>query len=62
MLRKVKTLKEIYKTLAGAQKRCGFENGIAKGEFNRGDKARHYVYTVEKEGDAWRVVRNVRES
>lgn len=59
MLKQVKLLREIYKSLAGAQKRCGFENGAAKGEFDRGDSAKHYRYTVVAEGDHWRVARNV---
>lgn len=60
MLKQIKLLKEIYKSLAGAQKRCAFENAMAKGEFARGDKARLYAYTVVIEGDTWRVARNVR--
>lgn len=61
MLKQVKLLKETYKSLEGAQKRCAFENALARGESARGDKAKHYVYTIVTEGGAWRVARNVRE-
>lgn len=55
----VKLLKEKYKTREGAEKRCRFENALAKGEFKRGDKARHYAYSVVLESDgAWRVQRS----
>jgi hypothetical protein len=53
----IKLLKEVYKTYDGAQKRCGFENGVAKGEYERGDKAKHYHYTVVAQDGAWRVAR-----
>jgi len=55
-----KLLKECYKTRAGAEKRCRFENAVAKGEFERGDKARHYRYSIvtDREG-LWRVQRDV---
>lgn len=54
-----KLLKEKYKTHEGAEKRCRFENALAKGEFERGDKARHYAYSVVLESDgAWRVQRS----
>jgi hypothetical protein len=33
-----KLLREKYKTYEGARKRCAFENGIAPGEYARGDK------------------------
>ena len=39
-----KLLKEKYKTAEGAYKRARFENGLARGEFLRGDKARIYHY------------------
>jgi hypothetical protein len=39
----VKLLREKYKTYEGARKRTAFENGLAKGEFQRGDKAKHYA-------------------
>jgi len=41
-----KLLKETYKTYEGARKRAAFENGIALGEYKRGDKARLYHYRV----------------
>ena len=36
-----KLLSAKYKTREGADKRCRFENAIAKSEFDRGDKAKH---------------------
>ena len=54
----MKLLKEKYKTWEGARKRAGFENGVARGEYERGDKARHYHYTVVQEGELWRVQRD----
>ena len=48
-----------YKTYDGAQKRCGFENGVAKGEYERGEKSKLYRYTIERDGDSWRVGRHV---
>jgi hypothetical protein len=55
----MKLLKEVYKTYEGARKRCAFENGVARGEYQRGDKARHYHYTVIAELDnTWRVQRD----
>lgn len=59
MSKQIKLLKEVYKTFDGAKKRCGFENGIAGSEYRNGCKAKHYVYTIVKEGDAWRVARNI---
>ncbi len=56
-----KLLKEVYKTLAGAQKRCGFENGVAQGEFERGDTAKLYHYTIVEVVGGWRVRRDIRE-
>ena len=61
-MRQVKLLKEVYKTWEGANKRCGFENAMAKGEFERGDKAKHYRYTIVKEGEMYRVARCLPDS
>jgi hypothetical protein len=58
-MRQIKLLKEVYKTSEGARKRCGFENGVARGEFEKGYKAKLYFYTVVSEGDHWRVARNL---
>jgi hypothetical protein len=58
-LKQVKLLREKYKTWDGAQKRCGFENGVAKSEFEHGHKAKHYRYTIVKEGEFYRVARCV---
>jgi hypothetical protein len=48
---KMKLLKEIYKTYEGARKRAGFENGLARFEFERGYKAKHYQYRVVAQSD-----------
>jgi hypothetical protein len=57
----MKLLKATYKTWESAYKRTRFENGLAMGEFLRGDKARYYHYrTVELDGK-WRVERIVAE-
>ena len=53
----MKLLREKYKTLDGAQKRCGFENGLAKGEFERGYKAKRYRYTVVEQDGMYCVAR-----
>jgi len=54
-----KFLKEKYKSLDGAQKRCRFENGVARSEYNNGYKARMYQYTVTQDDDgAYRVARS----
>ena len=55
----MKLLKERYKTCAGADKRARFENGLARGEYERGDKARHYRYAVvfSEIDNNWRVQR-----
>ena len=53
----MKLLKEKYKTYEGAAKRRNFENALALGEYQRGYKAHHYVYTVVSEDGAWRVKR-----
>jgi hypothetical protein len=52
-------LKEKYKTYEGARKRAAFENGLARGEYERGDKARHYHYVIVHMPvvDVWRVQR-----
>ncbi len=55
----MKLLKETYKTYEGARKRCGFENGLAKHEFERGYKAKHYRYHIVQENGAFRVAREV---
>ena len=57
-------LKEKYKTWEGADKRCRFENGIALGEYQRGDMAHHYRYTVVadeyyKNPQVWRIKREL---
>jgi hypothetical protein len=57
MMKQVKLLRETYKTWDGAHKRCTFENALAKGEFERGDKAKFYCYTIVKEGETYRVAR-----
>ncbi len=57
----VKFLKEKYKTLDGAYKRCAFENSLARSEFERGYKAKLYRYTVEPDlegGKGFRVARH----
>jgi hypothetical protein len=56
----MKLLKEIYKTYEGARKRAAFENGLARSEFERGYKAKHWQYSTVTEGDAWRVGRSVK--
>ncbi len=56
----MKLLKETYKTYEGARKRAGFENGIAKSEYEHGYKAKLYWYAIVPEGDGWRVSRTVR--
>ena len=50
-----------YKTWEGAHKRAAFENACAAGEYRRGDKAKLYAYHTVKEGDFWRVAREVRQ-
>jgi hypothetical protein len=54
----MKLLKEKYKTWDGAHKRCAFENGLARGEYRRGDKAKIYRYTVVQLDDGYRVQRD----
>jgi hypothetical protein len=56
-MRQIKLLKEHYKTYDGAQKRCGFENGVAKSEYANGIKAHRYHYTIVQENEVWRVAR-----
>jgi hypothetical protein len=53
----MKLLKEKYKTYDGAYKRCRFENGIARSEFNNRLKAKVYQYTVVTGDNVWRVAR-----
>lgn len=54
----MKLLRERYKTYEGARKRTAFENAMAKGEYERGDKAKLYRYaTVKDETGAYRVER-----
>ena len=55
----MKLLKETYKTYEGARKRAAFENSLARGEFERGYKAKHYRYSIVADGDGWRVAREV---
>jgi hypothetical protein len=40
-----------YKTYEGARKRAAFEIAMAKGEYERDDKARLYHYTVTVDQD-----------
>jgi hypothetical protein len=55
----MKLLGTKYKTVEGARKRAAFENGLAKGEFERGDKAKHYRYsTIQDDNGLWRVARD----
>lgn len=54
----MKLLKEVYKTYEGARKRAAFENSLARHEFERGYKAKHYRYSTVQEGNAYRVQRN----
>jgi len=56
----MKLLKEVYKTYEGARKRAAFENGLAKSEFERGYKAKHYYYAIVPEGACFRVQRTIR--
>ena len=61
---------KLYKTYEGARKRAAFENAMAKGEFQRGDKATLYHYEIVEEsnianrerGFSWRVVRTVKDN
>jgi len=55
----MKLLKETYKTYEGARKRAAFENGVANSEFAKGCKAHIYRYTVELQGNAYRVARHM---
>jgi len=55
-----KLLKEKYKTYEGARKRAAFENGVARGEYERGYKAKHYHYSIVQEGELYRVSRTIR--
>lgn len=53
----MKMLKEKYKTYDGARQRRDFENSLARGEFERGFKAKHYRYSIVTHDGLWRVVR-----
>jgi len=55
-----KLLKEIYKTYEGARKRTAFENNLARHEYERGYKAKHYHYDVITENETWRVQRTIK--
>lgn len=46
-----------YKTLEGARKRAALENGVAPGEYRRGETAYLYRYSVQQVGGLWRVAR-----
>lgn len=54
----MKLLGAKYKTFEGARKRAAFENGVALGEFLRGDKARLYSYLTQQVVGYWRVARH----
>ena len=56
----MKLLREKYKTSAGALKRAAFENALAKSEFERGNKAKHYRYNTVLVDGSWRVARSER--
>jgi hypothetical protein len=47
-----------YKTVEGARKRAAFENSMALGEFQRGDKAYLYRYATIFDGTHYRVSRD----
>jgi hypothetical protein len=53
----MKLLSQRYKTYDGASKRAGFENGLARFEYERGYKARLYHYSIVLEDGAYRVKR-----
>ncbi len=50
-------IKGHYKTYDGAARRAGFENGLARHEFERGYKAKVYRYTVVSVDGMYRVER-----
>jgi hypothetical protein len=57
----VKLLKETYKTYEGARKRAAFENALAKGEYEKGYKAKHYRYGMMQQSDGtYRVYRDTK--
>ncbi len=56
-----KLLKEVYTTYEGARKRAAFENGVAKGEFERGGKAKHYHYSIMSFENYYKVAREPHE-
>lgn len=53
----MKLLAGKYKTIEGARKRAAFENGVAPGEYRRGETAYLYRYSVLEVDRLWRVVR-----
>lgn len=52
----MKLLKEVYKTYDGARKRAAFENALARSEFERGYKAKHYRYSIVMQPQSTAVV------
>lgn len=60
MTKRIKLLKEIYKTHEGARRRAEFENSIAASDFNHGRTAKHYRYNIVTDDNVtWRVARSV---
>lgn len=59
-----KMLAAKYKTYEGAHKRAAFENGIAPGEYQRGETAHLYRFSVIEDQyykGTWRVQRSIIE-
>ena len=54
----MKLLAAKYKTWEGAHKRAALENGLARGEYARGEKMRIYRYGVVEKDGAYRVQRD----
>lgn len=54
---KPRTIAGKYKTWQGAEKRAGFENGVAESEYRHGYKAAVYRYRVIAEDGVYRVQR-----
>jgi hypothetical protein len=54
----MKTWSAKYKTWEGAHKRAAFENGLARGEYARGEKRRIYRYHVVEKDGCYRVQRD----
>jgi len=52
-------LRQKYKTYEGARRRAAFENMVAPGEFQRGQRARLYTYAVVQIDGMWRVERRL---